>query len=57
MDRKRKLDLGDAANGGDAGPSGSDAGDDGGGVSPYTGRPYTKRYYEILKTRKGKGTG
>ena len=31
----------------------SEGGDDGaGGVNPWTGRPYTPKYYEILKKRK-----
>ena len=32
----------------------SEGGDDGaGGVNPWTGRPYTPKYYEILSKRKG----
>jgi hypothetical protein len=59
MERKRKLDLdtpGTAANG-----RPSSAGRDGGGgcadgeagVCPYTGVPYSSKYYGILKTRQG----
>jgi hypothetical protein len=49
MDRKRKLDLFEAANA----PSGLLAAQTAtdGGINPYTGRPYTKRYYDILSTR------
>lgn len=50
MERKRKLELFENNN--------SDAnqqqdGDQSGSVNPYTGRPYTKRYYDILKGRQG----
>lgn len=65
MERKRKLDLGCAYD--DAQPSGAvDAGTNGGaaqrdagdtGVNPYTGRPYSNRYYEILAGRKGEPPG
>lgn len=54
MERKRKLELfetgpnGEGANG-DAEGAGADA-----AINPYTGRPYTPRYYEILAGRKGK---
>ena len=60
MERKRKLDLttpGTAGNGraagGSAGGGGGGADDDGPSVNPYTGVPYTPRYYGILETRKG----
>ena len=51
MERKRKLEIfedGPAGNNG-AGPEDGDQ-----TVNPYTGRPYTKRYFDILAGRKGK---
>jgi hypothetical protein len=58
MERKRKLDLYDGAQPSNAGAeTGGHAaaqrepGDN--GISPYTGRPYSSRYYEILEGRKG----
>ena len=51
MERKRKLEIfedGSAGNNG-AGPEDVDQ-----TVNPYTGRPYTKRYFDILTGRKGK---
>ncbi|KAL6765945.1 DEAH-box nuclear pre-mRNA splicing factor [Haematococcus lacustris] len=42
-DRKRKLDVGDTRDGRDSAPH----------VNPYTGRPYSTRYYDILEKRKG----
>lgn len=60
MERKRKLDIYDEATpAAAAGREGSangdglqrDAGDS--GINPYTGRPYSGRYYEILAGRKG----
>jgi pre-mRNA-splicing factor ATP-dependent RNA helicase DHX15/PRP43 len=52
-DRKRKLDLGDADPSVKRGASegGGAGGED--GLNPYTGRPYSPRYYEILEKRKG----
>ena len=53
---KRKLDLGNGANGPDAGAAAGGAqveGGWGGDTSPLTGRPYTQRYYDILAKRKG----
>lgn len=48
MERKRKLDIdGSAINGTFAAPT-----PDNGDVNPYTGRPFTQRYYDILSTRK-----
>ena len=55
MDRKRKLEVyssvGAAPADGSAAtlatPSGS------GGVNPFTSRPYSARYYDILSTRQG----
>lgn len=55
MERKRKLEV-------DDGPSkkvemSNDAyTDPTGGVNPYTGKPYSKRYYDILQKRTGKAT-
>lgn len=48
MDRKRKLELPEEPSSSkkmadEAGPS----------TSPFTGRPYSQRYYQILGTRKG----
>lgn len=44
-DRKRKLDLGDAvSNKSSKPPSGA-------GINPWTNRPYSKRYSEILEGR------
>lgn len=51
MDRKRKLQIfedGSAQNNGAVPEDGDQT------VNPYTGRPYTKRYYDILAGRKGK---
>ncbi|KAL4542646.1 hypothetical protein Ndes2526B_g04600 [Nannochloris sp. 'desiccata'] len=50
MDRKRKLQIfedGSAQNNGAVPEDGDQT------VNPYTGRPYTKRYYDILAGRKG----
>jgi hypothetical protein len=57
-DRKRKLDLGDAdpaaaKRASSVPPPPSAEGAEAGGVNPYTGRPYSPRYYEILAKRKG----
>ena len=60
MDRKRKLDVYEqdagkrfhAANG--AVPSGVGTAMQGqSALNPYTGRPYSGRYYEILSKRRG----
>ena len=48
MDRKRKLDVDIAAEQLKR-PNMND-----GGVNPYTGRPYSQRYYDILQKRTGK---
>lgn len=50
--RKRKLELGedDSTARDGAPPFGATAG---GGINPYTGRPYSQRYYEILAKRQG----
>lgn len=42
-ERKRKLDIGM--------PDAVEAPN--GGVNPFTLRPYSQRYYDILKTRRG----
>ena len=58
MERKRKLEVYEAppapaaANGGGyqqtaAPPAGGDT------INPYTGRPYSQRYYQILAGRQG----
>lgn len=54
-ERKRKLDLGDAdpSKQGRGAAGGGGAGAEDSGVNPYTGRPYSPRYYEILAKRKG----
>ncbi len=47
MDRKRKLEMFSddlAAGDGRASPA---------AVNPYTGRPYSQRYYDILDKRQG----
>jgi len=54
MDRKRKLELFDTdgkeqGDGGNAQIASGDA-----AINPYTGRPYTPRYFEILSGRAGK---
>lgn len=46
MDRKRKLDLGDTSASKAASASSSSE-----GVNPWTGRPYSKKYQEILAGR------
>lgn len=55
MDRKRKLDVPDGSVGSKRMTEASlSQGADGlPGVSPFTNRPYSARYYEILNTRKG----
>lgn len=48
MDRKRRVDLGELdspSKKGRAQPSGDD-------LSPWTGRPYSAKYYSILETRR-----
>jgi hypothetical protein len=47
MDRKRKLDVLDPV-------GGILPGQPGRSVNPFTGRPYSQRYYEILEKRMGK---
>jgi hypothetical protein len=50
MERKRKLEIfedGSAQNNGAGPEDGNET------LNPYTGRPYTKRYYDILAGRKG----
>lgn len=51
-ERKRKLELG-----GEDGPDAQRLKSNGqastSGINPYTGRAYTKRYYDILQTRQG----
>ena len=48
-ERKRKLDLGDL----EAPPSKmSKTSEETPQINPYTGRPYSARYYEILEKRK-----
>ena len=52
MERKHRLDLGGGEDASEAAKRARpDAGPSGAGVNPYTGRPYTQRYYDILKTR------
>jgi hypothetical protein len=58
MERKRKLEVYDGqpqapVNGGAYGQqtAAPPAGDN--GINPYTGRPYSQRYYQILSTRQG----
>ncbi len=46
MERKRKLDVLAVGNGAVALPSQPS-------INPYTGRPYSSRYYDILAKRKG----
>eukprot|EP00887_Chlorella_sp_A99_P003973 scaffold11.g3973.t1 len=54
MDRKRKLDIYEAPpSSGAANGTSTSYGDDGPSVNPYTGRPYSNRYYQILSGRKG----
>ena len=45
-DRKRKLDLGDAVSNKSSKPP-----SEGAGINPWTNRPYSKRYSEILEGR------
>lgn len=53
-ERKRKLDLGDADPSLKQGRGAPGAGaEEDSGFNPYTGRPYSPRYYEILAKRKG----
>lgn len=54
MERKRKLEV-------DDGPSKKQETalmdgyvDPTGGINPYTGKAYSKRYYDILQKRRGK---
>ncbi len=51
MERKRKLESFEDGSAGNTG-AGLEDGDQ--TVNPYTGRPYTKRYFDILAGRKGK---
>ena len=46
MDRKRKLDLGNTS-----ASKGASASSSSEGVNPWTGRPYSKKYQEILAGR------
>jgi len=50
MERKRKIEI---LEDGLAQKSGASPEDGDQTVNPYTGRPYTKRYYDILAGRKG----
>lgn len=54
MERKRKLDVYQTAS--KDRPDGSSIGaeQNGGTLNPYTGRPYSERYFEILRGRQGK---
>jgi hypothetical protein len=47
-ERKRKLEVDEAPS-----KKVQSAPDPTGGINPYTGRPYSSRYYEILEKRKG----
>ena len=58
MERKRKLEVYEAppqpANGGGYGQqTAAPPAAMGGDVNPYTGRPYSQRYHQILQTRQG----
>lgn len=50
-DRKRRLDLGDADPAAAKRAASVPPPED--GANPYTGRPYSPRYFEILAKRKG----
>jgi len=53
MERKRKLDLPTELENNNT--QNKHTGNEGGSaVNPYTGRPYTSRYYDILAGRKGR---
>lgn len=49
MDRKRKLDVNPA----DLNGLGGALTQPNKGLNPYTGRPYSQRYYDILQKRTG----
>lgn len=53
MERKRKLEVYESNTGAPNGgvPAGQPEEQT---INPYTGRPYTKRYFDILAGRKGK---
>ena len=46
MSRKRKIDITGLTEGKDGGPEGQK------GLNPYTHKPFSQRYYDILATRK-----
>lgn len=45
MQRKQRIDL--------SGLTGGGQGSGGGTINPYTNRPYSSRYYDILSKRRG----
>ena len=54
-ERKRKLEVDDSPSAKKQELVPED--DPTGGINPYTGKPYSSTYYEILRKRKGMGWG